>query len=242
MFEPYIALKYLLPKRKSLSSSIISILSLFVISLVIWLILVFLSVTMGIEKNWITKLTSLNAPLRITPTHNYYDSHYYKIDSISSESNYTIKNLKEKSLSFLSNPYDKNMDIEISSKMSKSKPRSCLYVHDSKEEIKKKIMQAFCPEKTVENNPILDYFKHIIFRKFNTVTIERPLKFGGAIEANNYEMLVKLYREEEIHPLDLKNSVVEYLDKLIKPIREHFEKDKKARELYEIVKKEKITR
>lgn len=137
---------------------------------------------------------------------------------------------------------NKNMDIEISSKMSKSKTRSCLYVHDSKEEIKKKIMQAFCPEKTVENNPILDYFKHIIFRKFNTVTIERPLKFGGVIEANNYEMLVKLYREEEIHPLDLKNSVVEYLDKLIKPIREHFEKDKKARELYETVKKEKITR
>jgi tyrosyl-tRNA synthetase len=137
---------------------------------------------------------------------------------------------------------NKTLDIEISSKMSKSKPSSCLYIHDSKEEIKKKIMQAFCPEKIVENNPLLDYFKHIIFRKFTTVTIERPLKFGGPIEANNYEELVKLYREEEIHPLDLKNVAVEYLDKLIKPIREHFENDKKAKELYEIVKREKVTR
>lgn len=137
---------------------------------------------------------------------------------------------------------NKNMDIEISSKMSKSRPGSCLYVHDSKEEIKKKIMQAFCPEKTVENNPILDYCKHIIFRKFDTLTIERPLKFGGAIEANGYENLVKLYREGEIHPSDLKNAVVEALDKLIKPIREHFENDKKAKELYEIVKKSQVTR
>ncbi len=137
---------------------------------------------------------------------------------------------------------NKDMDIEISSKMSKSKPSSCLYMHDSKEEIKKKIMRAFCPEKIVENNPILDYCKHIIFRKFDTLMIERPLKFGGSIEADGFENLVKLYREEEIHPLDLKNAVAEALDKLIKPIREHFEKDNNAKELLEFVKQAKITR
>ncbi|HAB98569.1 MAG TPA: hypothetical protein DCE71_01950 [Parachlamydiales bacterium] len=68
MFEWQIALKYLIPKRKSLSTALISMMSVFVISLVVWLVLVFLSVTKGIEQNWLNKLTSLYAPLRISPT------------------------------------------------------------------------------------------------------------------------------------------------------------------------------
>ncbi|MEM5802125.1 MAG: tyrosine--tRNA ligase [Candidatus Aenigmatarchaeota archaeon] len=140
--------------------------------------------------------------------------------------------------------YDENkaIDIAISSKMSKSKPNTCIFVHDSKEEIRKKILRAFCPEKIVKNNPILDYAKHIIFRKFKSLTIERPSKFGGAIEVYGYDELEKRFREGEIHPLDLKNAVAEKLDELIKPIREHFEKDKKARELYGFVKSQEITR
>jgi tyrosyl-tRNA synthetase len=133
-------------------------------------------------------------------------------------------------------------DVEISSKMSKSKPETCIFVHDSKEDIQKKIKSAYCPEKVVENNPILDYSKYIIFRKFKTLKIERPSKFGGDLEMNNYDELEKMFRLGKIHPLDLKNSVAAALEKIIKPIREHFEKDKKARELYESVIQEKITR
>lgn len=136
----------------------------------------------------------------------------------------------------------KKMDISISSKMSKSKPETCIFVHDSKEEIKRKIRNAFCPPKEVENNPILDYSKHIIFRAFKEMKIEREARYGGPIEFCSYKDLEKAYRKGEIHPLDLKNSVVEYLDKLIKPIREHFEKNRKARELYEFMKKQEITR
>ncbi|MEM5792961.1 MAG: tyrosine--tRNA ligase [Candidatus Aenigmatarchaeota archaeon] len=140
--------------------------------------------------------------------------------------------------------YDENktIDIQISSKMSKSKPETCIYVHDSREEIERKINKAFCPEKIVENNPILDYSKHIIFRKFKTMKIDRPQKFGGSIEFENYLELEKAYREGKIHPLDLKKAVSEYLDILIEPIRSHFERSKKAREMYELVKQQKITR
>ncbi|MFA6502352.1 MAG: ABC transporter permease, partial [Parachlamydiales bacterium] len=95
MFEIKIAFKYLLFKKRRLSSSLISLLSVLIISIVVWLILVFLSVTNGIEKNWIDKLTSLNAPIRIAPTEQYYSSYYYLIDSISAESNYTYKTIKE---------------------------------------------------------------------------------------------------------------------------------------------------
>src|SRR3989304_8262728 len=99
MFELKIALKYLLLNKKRVSSSIITWISIFVISIVVWLILVFLSVTNGIEKNWISKLTSLNAPTRITPTSDYYSSYYYLADTISSNSDYSTKTIKEKYLS-----------------------------------------------------------------------------------------------------------------------------------------------
>jgi tyrosyl-tRNA synthetase len=137
---------------------------------------------------------------------------------------------------------NKEIDVAISSKMSKSKPKTCIFVHDTKEELAEKIKNAYCPEKVVTNNPILEYSKYLIFRKFKSMKVDRPLKFGGPIEFHSYAELEKTFREGELHPLDLKNAVVEYLDKMIKPIREHFEKDPKARELFEMIKKEKITR
>ena len=45
-----------------------------------------------------------------------------------------------------------------------------------------------------------------------------------------------------LHPIDLKNAVAEKIDELIKPIREHFEKDPRARSLYEFVREQEITR
>lgn len=112
MFEFFIALKYLIPRKKALSTALISLMSVFVISLVVWLVLVFLSVTTGIEKKWIKKLTSLNAPLRISPNQNYFSSYYYLIDSISSKSNYSNKSIEEK-LTSSSNPYTNEVDMEI---------------------------------------------------------------------------------------------------------------------------------
>ncbi|NGX28617.1 MAG: Lipoprotein-releasing system transmembrane protein LolE [Candidatus Anoxychlamydiales bacterium] len=113
MFEFKIAFKYLLFKKSRFSSSLISLLSILIISIAVWLVLVFLSVTNGIEKNWIKKLTTLNAPVRIAPTEKYFSSYYYLIDSHSSKSNYTAKNIKEKIDSELSDPYDSEIDMEL---------------------------------------------------------------------------------------------------------------------------------
>ena len=113
LFELQIALRYLIPKRKALSTALISALSVLVISLVIWLVLVFLSVTSGMEKNWLHKLTSLHAPVRITPTDAYYDSYYYQIDSLSAASNYSFKTIGEKQQTAISDPYTTDTDIEI---------------------------------------------------------------------------------------------------------------------------------
>jgi len=140
--------------------------------------------------------------------------------------------------------YDENrsFDVQISSKMSKSKPETCLYVHDTEAEIKKKISSAFCPPKVVEGNPVLDYCKHIIFRKTKTFMIERPAKFGGDIEFSSYSELEKAYQAGNLHPADLKAATAVAMNKIITPVREHFEKDRHAKELYTFVKTQKITR
>ncbi len=91
-----LALKYLIPRRQRLSVAIISLLSVGVISLVVWLIVVFLSVTEGIEKGWLAKLTTLHAPLRLTPTEEYYQSYYYQVDALSHQSDYHHKTIAEK--------------------------------------------------------------------------------------------------------------------------------------------------
>ena len=126
--------------------------------------------------------------------------------------------------------------------MSKSKPETSIFVHDSREQILRKIRAAYCPEKVVEDNPILDYSKYIVFRAFSSMLIERPSKYGGNLELHSYRELEEVYRRGELHPLDLKMAVANYLDKLIAPIRVHFERDKKAKELYEFVRSLEITR
>jgi lipoprotein-releasing system permease protein len=113
LFELSVALKYLIPRKKQLSVSLIALLSVVVISLVVWLVLVFLSVTEGIERGWLQRLTALNAPLRITPTADYYASYYYKADAISARSEYGSKNIAEKKEAHLSDPYDPSEDGEL---------------------------------------------------------------------------------------------------------------------------------
>ena len=50
----------------------------------------------------------------------------------------------------------------IGGKMSKSVKGSAIFMDDSVEDVNEKIMKADCPE-TEEGNPILEYFKYIVF-------------------------------------------------------------------------------
>ncbi len=135
-----------------------------------------------------------------------------------------------------------SIDAEINAKMSKSKPNTCIFVHDSFDEIKKKITGAYCPPKVVAGNPMLEYSREIVFRAFGEMTIERPAKFGGTVSYAAYSELENDFVAGKLHPMDLKNSVAVNLDKLIEPIRTHFEKDKGAKKLFEQVSSFNVTR
>ncbi len=136
------------------------------------------------------------------------------------------------------NAIERTIDL----KMSKSKPETAIFMTDSEKEIKYKISKAYCPEKHVEDNPILEYCRYIIFEKFKTIKIDRPERFGGCLNIEGYEELVKLYAEGELHPADLKNCVSWYINELVKPVRDHFEKNSKAKALLDKVKSFQITR
>jgi len=114
---------------------------------------------------------------------------------------------------------------EESLKMSKSKPNSAVFVHDSPEEIRKKIMKAYGPPKEVEFNPLLNWVKTLVFwgEEEGEFKISRPEKFGGDLEYKNYSKIVEDYKSGDLFPLDLKNALADWLITKLEPARKHFE-------------------
>ena len=102
--------------------------------------------------------------------------------------------------------------IEGQAKMSKSDPGSAIFMEDTVEDVNRKIKKAYCPEKVVEGNPIMDYAKYIIFEKFNPVVIRRDAKNGGDLFYNKYSDFEADYIEGKIHPGDLKANACVYIN------------------------------
>ncbi|RLI92153.1 MAG: tyrosine--tRNA ligase [Candidatus Altiarchaeales archaeon] len=105
------------------------------------------------------------------------------------------------------------------SKMSSSKPETTIKVEDSEEVVREKIKKAYCPISN-ENNPILQISRYLIFPRFGEFIVKRDEKFGGDLCFENYESLEKAFLSRELHPLDLKENVARYVNKLLEPIRE----------------------
>jgi tyrosyl-tRNA synthetase len=114
-------------------------------------------------------------------------------------------------------------DTRIASKMSKSKPASGLLIHDDEKVILNKIGKAFCPVGVAAGNPILELVHYVVFHEFDEIVIERPTKYGGSITYTSYKDLENDFVTKKIHPMDLKNSTATYINKIIEPIRKHFE-------------------
>ena len=139
-------------------------------------------------------------------------------------------------------PKTKDIDRVIDLKMSKSKPDTAIFMTDSEEDIKRKISKAYCPAKITDENPMMEYSKYIIFEKFPAMEFKRPEKFGGNLTVETYQDLETTFSEGKLHPMDLKNAVSYYLNEMISPVREAFEKDSKLKKLREEIKEFEVTR
>jgi tyrosyl-tRNA synthetase len=129
------------------------------------------------------------------------------------------------------------IDKAIERKMSKSNPNSAIFMLDSKEQIEKKIKKAWCPSGIIYGNPILEYTKYIIFEKVNEFVIKRPEKYGGNLTYTQYEDLEEDYAAGKLSPMDLKPNVARQLNSFLIPIREYFQKNAKAKKLFDFVMK-----
>lgn len=114
----------------------------------------------------------------------------------------------------------------VEAKMSKSNPNTAVFMHDSPQEISKKIKNAFCPAEA-EGNPVIDIMKLIAFPKLGSVHIDRPVKYGGPIDFSSFDELQQAYTSGKLHAQDLKKGASDSLTTILEPVRSYFEKNPK---------------
>ncbi|MCL2142920.1 MAG: tyrosine--tRNA ligase, partial [Methanomassiliicoccaceae archaeon] len=110
------------------------------------------------------------------------------------------------------------------SKMSKSDPDSGVNLHDSDDDIRRKMNKAFCPPERAEEttNPVLMICRHVIMPRTGAMSINRPEKFGGPMSFSSYDDVAESYFSGKLHPMDLKKGVAEALISVLGPIRSFF--------------------
>ncbi len=109
-------------------------------------------------------------------------------------------------------------------KMSASEPGSKIDLLDSEAEIGAKIKKAYCPEGDLQDNGIMVFMKYVLMvlkeDKGEMLLVQRPDKFGGNVEYQNYAELEKDFVDKKLHPEDLKKALVGELVKILAPVRE----------------------
>jgi tyrosyl-tRNA synthetase len=90
---------------------------------------------------------------------------------------------------------------------------------DSREDIEDKVLGAYCPPHT-DGNPVAEIYRYHVFPRFDRVVVNRPEKYGGDLEYATYDELAQDLDTGELHPQDAKETLVEYVDRLVEPGRE----------------------
>ena len=142
-------------------------------------------------------------------------------------------------------------------KMSKSDPDSAVFMEDSAEDVERKIMNAYCPQKedvddakdtgapVVEDagkesmhlkedklkNPCLDYIDNIIFSPPGATFT------AGAVTYDSFPPVREAFLNGTLSETDLKKGLIKELNKLLDPVRQHFTQDANAKSLLEQVQR-----
>ena len=93
------------------------------------------------------------------------------------------------------------LSLKGGNKMSKSIPGSAIFVHDTEEEIRRKIKKAYCMPRDVENNPVLQLATDIL------------------VPLGKMDDPTKAFKEGKLGPKELKDQVAEALVELLEPVR-----------------------
>lgn len=107
-------------------------------------------------------------------------------------------------------------------KMSSSEADSKIDLIDPPNAVKKKLKKAFCEPGNIENNGVLSFVKSVVFPIQSEFVLTRSEEWGGNKTYTNFEELQNDFKEEKVHPGDLKASVVNVINSLLAPIIETF--------------------
>jgi len=129
-------------------------------------------------------------------------------------------------------------------KMSSSEEDSKIDLLDSAAQVKKKLKKAFCEPGNTENNGVLSFCQYVLYplRAAEGFVVKRSEENGGDQTFKTFEELETAFKNEEVHPGDLKSSVEGYLFELMEPIRKEFESPelkKLSADAYPVEKKKK---
>ena len=109
----------------------------------------------------------------------------------------------------------------IGKKMSASDPRTKIDLTDEEEVLKQKINNAECVAGNPDNG-IMNFLRYVLMvikeDKKGKFIVKRDKKYGGDMEFNDYSEIEQAFIKKELHPLDLKNAIVEEIADLLKKI------------------------
>jgi len=120
-------------------------------------------------------------------------------------------------------------------KMSSSDADSKIDLLDDPAAVARKVRKAFCEEGNVTENGLLSFAKAVLFPLLDgkePLHFNRPEKFGGPISFNTYQELEDAFAKKVLYPGDLKNGMVEAINKLLAPLREAFAAPEKQELIY----------
>lgn len=130
-------------------------------------------------------------------------------------------------------------------KMSKSDPDSAIFMEDTEEDVARKIRQAYCPRvqqaahaitddgapvATDDRNPVLDYFQCVVYARPGATA-----SINGTTYAT-YNDLEHAFVTEAVSEDALKACLIDEVNALLAPVRQHFASNAEAHELLEAVK------
>lgn len=133
--------------------------------------------------------------------------------------------------------------LDGSDKMAKSNPDSAIFMDDEPHIVKKKINKSFCEPQNIKCNPVLDYYKHIVFQmEKESIIIERKEQFGSNKTYLEYDKFERDFEHGILHPADIKPDLIKRINLYLEPVRLHFKTNQRAKELLKTVRKFKITK
>ena len=132
---------------------------------------------------------------------------------------------------------DAFVDAVLNIKMSKSIPDTAIFLHDDITTIRRKVMKAYCPPRETNVNPVISMLANVIFpyltRRGREFKVYNPKKEEEYL-FKDFSEVVDSYERGVLHPLDLKNAVVDYLWEILEPISKYLNEGYGRRYLEEL--------